>query len=267
MPLKNLILVCIGFAVMSLLLTGISGAAIDPGTIEAVWLFDDGAGGIVKDSSGNNRHGDIQGGAKWTNDGKYGGALELDGGDDEVVITGYKGIGGNDPRTTLIWYRTTQPGDHRLVCWGANVNTNKYHTRLHDANTLRVETQGGQLFANEPDLADGEWHHLAIVLPPGSTMCHDHLLYVDGVQITNTGGNDIGLDTDITTHDVEIGYDQWIGHGNPANGTIDEVAIISDDLSENDIINIMNNGLANSLLAVEPAGKLAITWGGVKVEY
>ena len=84
------------------------------------------------------------------------------------------------------------------------MNTNKYHIRLHDANTLRVETQGGQLYANKPDLADGQWHHLAVVLPPGSTMCHDHLLYVDGELISDTGGTNIGVDTDITTNDVSL---------------------------------------------------------------
>ena len=237
---------------------------IDGNTIEAIWLFDDGAGDVVTDSSGNNRHGDIQGGAQWVADGRYGAALELDGVDDEVVITGYKGIGGTDPRTTVIWYRTTQQGGQRLVCWGANATAIKYHIRLHDTNTLRVETQGGQFYSNEPDLADGEWHHLAVVLPEGSTMCHDHLLYVDGVHIENTGGNDVGVDTDVTTNDVEIGYDQWIGHGNPAKGTIDEVAIFSAALTAAEINTIMNQGLGDVVLSVSPSGKLATKWADLK---
>ncbi len=240
------------------------GNPIDVNTIEGIWLFDDGAGGVVTDSSGNNRHGDIQGGAQWVADGRYGGALELDGVDDEVVITGYKGIGGTTPRTTVIWYRTTQPGDQRLVCWGANATALKYHIRLHDTNTLRVETQGGQLYSNEPDLADGEWHHLAVVLPEGSTMCHDHLLYVDGVRIENTGGNNVGVDTDVTTNDVEIGYDQLVGHGTHAKGTIDEVAIFSSALSAAEINTIMNGGLGDVVLSVSPGGKLAAKWADLK---
>jgi hypothetical protein len=252
---------------LCLILVSQSSAVIDKATIEAIWLFDDGSGDTVRDSSGHNRHGDIQGGAKFVDDGKYGGALELDGVDDEVVITGYKGIGGNDPRTTVIWYRTTQPGDQRLVCWGINANASKYHIRLHDANTLRVETQDGQLYSNKPDVADGEWHHLAVVLPEGSTMCHDHQLYVDGELLDDLGGTNVGVDTVITTNDVEIGYDQWIGHGSYAKGTIDEVAIISDDLDEKDIRQIMNNGLRGSVLAIQPNDKLAATWGNIRIRY
>jgi hypothetical protein len=253
----------LSLAVLFLICTIYSNAAIDSATLEALWLFDDGSGDTVRDSSGHERHGTIHGGAEWTKDGKYGGALELDGVDGEVVITGYKGIGGNTPRTTVVWYRTTKAGDQRLVCWGANATAKKYHVRLNDTNTLRVETQGGQLYANEPDLADGEWHHLAVVLPEDSDMCHDHLLYVDGVLIEDRGGNNVGVDTDIETNDVEIGYDQWIGHGDPAQGTIDEVAIFSAPLTQDDIKGIMQ-GLSTTVLSVSPGDKLATTWGSLR---
>ncbi|MFC1716212.1 LamG-like jellyroll fold domain-containing protein [Candidatus Poribacteria bacterium] len=265
--MKNLVLACMAFAVVGLVLSGVSNAIIEAGAVEGLWLFNDGAGNVLRDSSDHKRHGEVLGGAEWTNDGKFGGGMVFDGVDDDVVITGYKGIGGTDPRTTVMWYKTTKPGDHRLVCWGNNATANKYHTRLHDTNTLRVETQGGQLFANGPDLADGNWHHLAIVLPPGSTMCHDHLLYVDGVEITDRGGNDVGVDTIVDTHDVEIGYNLGIGHGSYAEGTIDEVAIFNVALSGDDILEIFSNGLANSTTAVEPSGKLATTWGDVRAGY
>ena len=195
--------------------------------------------------------------------GVFGGAYSPDGVDGEIIITGYKGIEGQQERTTVVWYRTDVAGDQRLVSYGINAATRKYHVRVHASTTLRVETQDGQLFANEPDITDGEWHHLAVVLPPGSTMCHDHLLYVDGVHITNVGGTDVGLDTDASTHDVEIGYDKFIGHGSPASGEIDEVAMFSVALSEDDINDIMDNGLVDAL-AVAPAGKLATKWGALK---
>ena len=91
-----------------------------------------------------------------------------------------------------------------------------------------------------------------------------HILYVDGVLIEDRGGNDVGVDTDIVTNDVEIGYDQWIEHGNYAEGTMDEVAIFNVALSGADINDIMNQGLADVLLSVEPGGKLATTWSSLK---
>ena len=242
-----------------------ANAAIDMAETEGIWLFDDGAGDMAEDSSGNNRHGTIEGNAQWTKDGKFGGALELDGVDDEVVIIGYKGVGGNAPRTTVLWLRTTGPVNQRLVCWGANVNTNKYHIRVHDGpNTLRVETAGGQLYSTENPITDGEWHHLAVVLPEGSTMCHDHLLYVDGQLQENTGGTNIGVDTDVTQNDVEIGFDKVISQGVHVVGTIDEVAIFNVAMDEDEIRNIMLQGLSGSVLSVSSAGKLAIKWGELK---
>ena len=44
-----------------------------------VWLFDEGAGEIVKDVSGNGHHGEIVGEVAWS-EGKFDNALEFDGG-------------------------------------------------------------------------------------------------------------------------------------------------------------------------------------------
>ncbi len=262
--MKELSIIVI-LVVMILVCSSQANAAFDMAKVEGVWLFDDGDGDIARDSSGHGRDGDIEGGAGWEKDGKFGGALELDGLDDQVVITGYKGIGGTDPRTTLFWFRTTGPLNQRLVCWGTNTDTKKYHIRVHDLLTLRVETAGGQLFGTENPISDGEWHHLAVVLPEGSSMCHDHLLYVDGVLQENTGGTDVGVDTDNATNDVEIGFDKVISQGVHAVGTIDDLAIFNIALEENDIEAIMLQGLSGVVLSVTPAEKLAGTWGALKL--
>ena len=47
------------------LITLPSFAEIDPATIVAGWLFDDGKGNIVSDISGNGHDGEIQGAPKW----------------------------------------------------------------------------------------------------------------------------------------------------------------------------------------------------------
>ena len=255
----------IGFLILAFcLVVGMpSEAEIDPAKAETVWLFDDGAGGKVVDSSGHKRNGTIVGKDKWVK-GKFGGGLELNGTqNNEVIIEGYKGIGGNSPRTTVLWYWTQKAGRCRLVCWGANDTAIKYHVRIHEGDTFRVETQGGQLFANKPKLTDGEWHHLACVFPPGGKMCHDHILYVDGVEIKDRGGNNVGVDTDTKTNDVEIGWNKWGGHGDPAQGVFDEVAIFSTALSEKDVNDIMNKGLAVAL-SVSPKEKLTTIWGSLK---
>ena len=66
--------------VISLMLTSISYAKIDPKAIVAVWLFDEGAGKVAKDSSLNGINGEFMGNPKWVK-GKFGKALEFDGDD------------------------------------------------------------------------------------------------------------------------------------------------------------------------------------------
>ena len=55
------------------------------------WSFDEGAGTVANDGSGNNNHGDVMGGAQWVA-GKMGGALAFDGADDMVVVNQASGL-------------------------------------------------------------------------------------------------------------------------------------------------------------------------------
>jgi hypothetical protein len=71
--------------VIGLILTAQSIAAIDPATVAGMWLFDDGSGDIAQDSSGNGLDADLIDGPQWVN-GKFGGALEFDGGGAHVVV-------------------------------------------------------------------------------------------------------------------------------------------------------------------------------------
>ena len=88
-----------------LLVTDISHTAVlDPKTVEVAYLFDEGKGNVAKDISGNDRDGDISG-AKYVK-GVFGTCLDYDGKDDNLVVTGYAGIGGTDPRTTVFWFKS-----------------------------------------------------------------------------------------------------------------------------------------------------------------
>ena len=247
----------------SLLFVSLSLAQIDPETIEGLWLFDEGSGTVARDSSGKGRDGEIIGGPKWVK-GKFGTALEFDGVDDCVVITGYFGIGGSDPRTTVFWWKSSEVRTHSWVKWGIVQNTKKYYIRGHVSGGqvfLRVETQGGQHYGST-NVCDGQWHHLAVVFPKGGKSVKDHLLYVDGVLEKKTAGNPVGVDTDNTTQEVVMG--RPLAHHVYAKGVMDEVAIFSVDLTENDIRNIMDQGLSRVALAVNHAGKLTTTWATIK---
>lgn len=260
---------CLLIVVVALFVAGVltvpSYAAIDPGTIEGLWLFDEGNGGVARDSSRNGRDGAITG-AKWV-DGKFGKALEFDGVDDMVVITGYFGVGGKDPRSTVFWWKGSDAIQHSWVKWGIESTGQKYYIRgdttVAGKVTLRVEVQNGQSYGSI-NVCDGVWHHLAVVLPKGSDSVKDHLLYVDGVPEVNPAGTDLNMDTDSKATEVHIGA-RVTDHAF-AKGIIDEVAIFKAALSVDDVKNIITRGLdkALNLTAVFPAGKLAVTWSRIK---
>ena len=75
----------IGILIITIFLIGMPGiqAQCDEGLV-AEWHFDEGAGSILKDSSGNGNDGVIYG-ATWV-DGKYGEALSFDGVDDNLEV-------------------------------------------------------------------------------------------------------------------------------------------------------------------------------------
>ena len=247
--------------VFALLIPGINLAAVlDIDTVEVAYLLDGSDANVAKDVSGNDRHGAITGAKRV--DGKFGKALEYDGNDDNLIVTGFKGIGGVEPRTTVFWFKSDTVREHSWVKWGVNVAEQKYYIRSHIRGTecnLRVEVNGGQNFGMD-NVCDGEWHHCAVVFPEGSKSVQDHDLYVDG-ELQGKEGSDKAMDTNIDTQDVNIGA--RLANHVYMLGTIDEVAIFNVDLSQEDINAIRRNGL-KSALGIDPQDKLATRWGMIK---
>ena len=69
---------------LSLVFTVHTYAEIDFSTARGIWLLDEGDGTVINDISGNENHGELQGG-EWV-EGPDGPALSLDGVNDRVII-------------------------------------------------------------------------------------------------------------------------------------------------------------------------------------
>ena len=122
-------------------------AVIDIKTIEVAYLFEEGKGKLAKDESHNKRNGSLEGGVKY-GPGKFGQGLVYDGKDDNLIVKGYHGIGGKDPRTVLYWFKSDSAREHSWVKWGPNEVTKKYYVRAHVAGAqcwLRIENAGGKV--------------------------------------------------------------------------------------------------------------------------
>lgn len=238
--------------------TGI--AEIDPETAVGVWLFDEGGGNDTKDASGKDHDGAING-AKWK-DGKFGKALEFDGGQ-WVSIESTPELQVGEELTMMAWFFATDIGDWRQLI----AKSDEYLLRIdppQEGNKMSAFVKPGgswepRASANVPD--EDTWIHFAATYD--SNAKNEHLVvYVNGERAgVSTRPGDIA----VTGNAVEIG--RW-GGGSYFVGIIDEAAIFNVVLSEDDLKTIMDHGLAKALggLAVAPTNKLTTTWATLKAE-
>ncbi len=121
-------------------------------------------------------------------------------GADSWIQTDFPGIGNAWPRTIAFWMKSTATNNHGIVSWGADAGGQKWHIRLNNnagngqLQAIRIEVNGGYNIGTTV-LNDDVWHHVALVVPPGSTMVGDIQLYVDGVLDPPSNVNDRAFDT------------------------------------------------------------------------
>ncbi len=215
--------------------------------LEAYLSFDEGSGTTAADSSGNNRNAEFRNGeAQWIT-GKMGGALEFDG-DDDLTIIDWDGITGETQRTISYWVRTDWVVDDSsgIVGWGLSTSDGtKWHTRLNQTSgngtvgAIRTEIQGSYIIGSIP-INDGEWHHVASVLPDGGFLMEDVIHYIDGEEdvMSGMGNAEIIIDTygfDGDGTEVEIGSRLQGTTNQYFFGVVDEVRIYSRALSHEDV--------------------------------
>ena len=244
-----------------------SKAEIDPETAVGVWLFNETAGGTAHDSSENGNDGKLESDPKWVADGKFGNALELDGADDYVSVADHETLDTQlrEALTIVIWVKGTyRPGDwHGLVTKAQGWQVDMCYLLQRNANGVFEFAPFGEAgntvwTASNVQPKDDTWYHVAAVYTGEEAQ-----IYVDGTLSATRGFAAEIADTDAP---VVIGtnYPTAI---QPVEGIIDEAAIFSVALEAEDINTIMTKGLeeAVGILAVEPSGKLALTWGKLKV--
>ena len=195
------------------------------------WTFDDGTDKSVPDSSKHGRDGTLKGGLSAGKDfvpGRAGKALKLDGQDDYVEISKYKGVTNTRPRTIAAWIKTAE-SKGEIASWGAD-DYGQMWTFGFIGGRVGVTPNGGYLYMND-QTHDDKWHHVAVVVEETKLPnLHDHVtLYKDG---TLAEIHDIGL---LDLWPIETGdvLDVRIGRG--FKGLIDDVRIYDRALSDDEI--------------------------------
>ena len=249
------------------LMAGGAVAKIAPESIVGVWLFDEGAGDVAKDYSGNGHDGKLEGGPKWV-EGVFGKALEFDGVDDCVIVPPFENP--TKAVTVTAWVKSSTP------TW------NTWGWVLSKRNAFILHPNQGTKNMSWCVFIDNNWNtpngwRAGEIGPDDITKWHMYTatfdsstgewkLYIDGELKSTLSCNkaEINLDTGHMT----IGRDDDECPGRYGQGVIDEVALFSVALSEDEIKEIMTKGLgvALGITPVSPKGRLAVTWGEVKSE-
>lgn len=175
-------------------------------------------------------------------------ALDFDGTNDYISVTGYKGITGTSARTIEAWIKVpTGATNHGIVCWGTNSSTQKWTFRIQNTNgsvdgNLRIECNGGYK-TGSTDLRDDQWHHVAVVWQnDGTPNITDALLYVDGILETTDVQQNWSVNT-ASVQDVRIGRRHV--SGGFFDGGIEEMRIWSEARTQSEIVANMNKELCS----------------------
>ncbi|MGQ9611093.1 MAG: LamG domain-containing protein [bacterium] len=233
-------------------------AKIDAKSIVGIWLME--SDKEVVDMSKNGNNGEVKGSLKLV-DGKFGKALLYPGQKDSFVEIKHNSSLDLTTFSFVMWVKLNPTNTYQCVIAKTTDGlTENYTGYLMDNSKVFWTrfTSGGatkwgfQKFGVTP-ITDDSWHHLA-----GTYDMKSVKSYVDGKVEANAPFEG---KPDANTGPLTIGA--CTGMPYPVNGIMDEVALFSSALTEDDIKDIMNNGLTR-VTAVTLKDKLTTTWGIIK---
>lgn len=267
-------LTVVGMSLMAigLILVCQVSARINEENVMGVWLFDEGSGDTARDASPNGFDGEIVG-PEWEKDGVFGSCLEFSGiagdnyvdcgeddkldymGDGEFSIVAWVKVLTNDGDwhnliSKKVGYNATDMG---WMAWYDFRDAGAIQLRINDGTTLNDNTPTAPDKTLMGQIQDGEWHHIGwVITEPGI-----FIYYFDG---ENKGEGTFDM-TESTENDVTLRIGNSEGNSKGLHCLMDEVGIFNITLSEEQIGDLMSNGID---LSVSSEGKLASTWGSIK---
>ena len=215
------------------------------------YTFDKGKGNQVKDIGKQGNHGKLMDGAKREAKGKFGSGIKFGAGNSyiETIVD----VPENN-FTMALWMKTTKDnvGIYSVLDGAAGNGGHDRHFFLQGGK-INFRTWKGPGWATSKNVADGKWHHIALVVQDKK----GQIAYVDGKEVGKH---------DYDHSDFDWQKRVWIGFSNDAavdyfEGVIDEVAYLDIPLSKNDLPALMQP------LAVEMNNKLPTFWSEIKKDY
>jgi hypothetical protein len=264
---------------LSLALTSVSYAQRVRFTknLVAMWLFDEGTGKRVKDSSGNRHHGKFAAGKPTWVDGKFGTALEFRGGDEPDWVEIDIPVAVNTVDFTFgCWMKPGRPQN-----WHANLFGGRDGGEAEDGGTgfsfaqnegslnkFRVRIGGIFNWQGQGDprhavkLKTEGWNHIVFVRAG-----REGIWYRDGEPDRKKKKGfylDLGSTDRVkpAKRKFRIGNSIW-NQDRSYKGIIDEAFIFERALSQDTIQDIINKCIEKTQ-SIESTDKLATLWGQIK---
>lgn len=232
----------------------------DPALV-GLWLFDEGSGTVVGDSSGNGNNGTVNGTFNWES-GKFGDCIVATGGGSIDVPKSASLDTVVSAMTIAGWFRIDADSDTGIRRPNAFLLEDQSSSEpVPNGFSFRMWTSDGLspgIYGNT-ELQQGQWHHVAGTYD-GSQM----RLYVNGVEepelMDSTGavidgqwGGDIGTPADA----LQLKY-----ASETLIGGMDETVLLNRALSAREIKELMAGALNTT--AVDSHSKLTTTWAAIK---
>lgn len=242
-----------------LLLTTLSGFLVLPLTVSALdikdkelllyFSFDNEDDKVVEDLSQHGNDGNITGSVDF-DEGKLGKAIKLN--ESGEVRAPYIPINEKSFTVTMWVKPALTGGDQQCVFTQKENNTTNLslHYRIYTSGQVRMGFYGNDLDAHGGVQAD-DWAHICFWCDADSKT---RRIYINGESKAEDKNKSLYLGT---LGDTIIG--SWDG-SQRFNGLIDEVTVWDRALSEADI----KESMLGIGAAVDPSGKLAVTWARVK---
>lgn len=270
----KVMLTCLVAMSIFLYFSTISVYSVDVDSLVGYWNFDE-EGDLGKDSSIYGNHGEPEGDVEWEANGKYGGALKING-LGWILVDSSPSLEVREQVTITVWARfdTILDKYQRPIFKNGPDEENfaSYSIALMRSGLLTgsfffdvITDNGRALNAGPTPPEEGKWIHIAGVYD-GKEM----RIYLDGKLDEGEAGNDFINPQEqsgkiiVSEGPLTLGSEQ-IWNTAVYHGLMDEVAIFSSALTAQEMQALFREGVAD-FTSVQSEGKLAISWGGIKIE-
>src|SRR5207245_641899 len=192
------------------------------------YMFDEGAGSLASDSSGNGNAGSLLGGTTWAA-GKLGQALSFDGVSGNVTAATTAGLNLSATLTMAAWINPSDVTAYRTIVAKGAFWQRGYGMNLINGKLNLVKVGIGDVTSSVL-LSAGTWQHVAITWNAATSEVKFYLNGALAQTVIDASVVNAPLDSD----NLLVGF--WLGGGSYFAGAMDELRVYNRVLSETGIL-------------------------------